>query len=210
MSALNNDYSTPNAPKEQTRRDNFAVIKESALLWSPRYKCLRRDVLELLGVNGPGLRHLLDEKALGDRLFIGVDRDAKAIQSCQELFHEVPNVTLVKKELVRLLKSGDPVLNNVGVLNFDTEQGPGKTLDQELHTVFMFANKQFKKLGAFLLILNSTRAYHNDKVANAEALANLLCQHTERPWTPEDVMLGHYRSAERKADMFNLHIRFGF
>lgn len=128
------------------------------LLYSKTRNHLRVDWLELAGEGAPTLQAILDTGALVEpRRFLGVDRDPGVVARCRQTFAAVGDqASWYEGELVSLLTSGGPSLDNVGVVVFDSTNAiSGNTILRELELLVAFAKQQQKRLGACLLVVNA-------------------------------------------------------
>jgi len=196
--------------KHNTRQKPLHILREhSSNLWSRKHDALRYNWMELAGTKAPTLQMLLEEKALHPELparFIGVDKSQTVIEGCKEHYEEGTAATWVQGHLIPHRRDS-AAYQNVGILVYDSfraVRGTG-TLHQDLPVLARFAERQYERLGEFLLVLNVAKRWvdKDEDVAHFKARVADLLQ-----LDPETVDLHQYTS--KKTPMLWTAIRLGF
>jgi hypothetical protein len=148
-----------NAEKRRQRLKNIKAVKTAPSLWSRQLQALRLDWLELPGEGAPtlGLLNSLNALSPFQAAFIGVDSDGPTLETCRAA-HGNQGALWVNQDLFEYLQGNPPELGRVGVLNYDSFDGPCRDTTDRLRMLHHFAQRQARDYGQFLLIVNLSHA----------------------------------------------------
>lgn len=194
--------------KQATRDLALKLVREhSAFLWSRTHQHLRYDWVELAGNKAPTLSEtLLPAHALdGPAKFVGVDHRQTVIDGCREQYKGTPAEWYCgnMKDLVR--SKSHPLLQNAGVLVYDSVDGWWAEHNHTLELVCRTALRRHAGIGEFLLVVNvvanvkSRTSYDKQAAAHAGRLEK---------WTGIKPDIHIYTSNVKP--MFWTALRFGF
>ena len=223
------DYTVSRFSKVNARSRPLEVIRtESNLLWDYQRKETRCSWLELAGGGAPTCDLLLQEGALGKN-FLGVDLDLSIVTGCKTKYADLCTAGMAHfhhGDLLAMVRGYSPVVQDVGVLVYDTQQGlPHRNLDnpddelvRAVTDLIQFGKKQHKELGEFLLVINVTQQRASVDNCNrwplllAQKLVEakvLLPEQVEQVRRNPDCLVGKYPCSKAGSMLFSL-IRFGF
>ncbi len=201
----NSDF-TNNAAKHQTRVSNLEAVKRSYVLWPAHRQRLVDDWMELAGVECPTV-DLLQPNLASQARFIGVDTSPGTLRKCR-VAHRDKQAQWVHGDILDLVLSRAPCMDNVGVLNFDPFLSPGRDLEAALETLGDFAQQRQRDASHFLLIINVTSAYKKTVRHTLQWIGQHFPTHMGAGYLPPDLKSCVYKSKTRP--MVNVQIGFGF
>ena len=204
------DFSYPNAPKEETRRDNLDLVRRfSSRIYSRRRRHLRLDVLDLCGENAPFLQLLLEEDVLGPARYIGVDSDAGVIDRCRERYAGIENVEWYGGDMLARLRGDVDAWPDVGLLNYDSQRrGAQEPIEKDLELLGAFARARMERHGEFLLVVNATTAHDGMSKAKTNLVEVFHRCFEDLDMGPDSFHT--YTSVGHRQPMVHLQLRMGF
>lgn len=141
--------------KDATRRNNLAHAKRSPLIFSEQDQVLLGDWLELAG-DGDSYPLVAPYLRAGQSVFVGVDKDAEKIEKLRATYPETGTCRWVRaRNLFDELRDRPGQFAEVRVLNLDTcSSVRAAEFGRQVGIALDFAERQFWRLGAFLVIFN--------------------------------------------------------